>query len=92
MYRPHLVHLPCPLLGLCLKLVPLLLAIGSSAHKVPSVHDEVACDEFDEKPLKKIGSKLNDGNLFPGQIPRRFCKSDNDFFQTPSVTLYEELT
>ena len=49
MYRLHLVPLPFPLSGLCLKVLPLLLPTGSSTRKVPSVHDKLACDEFDEK-------------------------------------------
>ena len=52
MYRPHLAPLPFPLLGLCLKVVPLLLPTGSSTPKVPRVHDKVACDELDETPTK----------------------------------------
>ena len=60
-----------PLLGLCLKVVPLLLPTGSSACKVPinSVHDKAAWDEF----------KLNDGKLFRGQIPRRFSSQTLKF-------------
>ena len=50
MCHPHLVPLAFPLLNLCLKVVP-LLPTGSSARAVPSVHDKVACDEFDEKPF-----------------------------------------
>ena len=65
MYRPHLVPLPFPLLGLCLKGVPLLLPAGKTVMK-------------STENLKKIGLKLNDGNLFPGQIPRRFFKSDSE--------------
>ena len=53
MYRPHLVPLPLPILGLCLKMVPSMLPTGSSTRKVLSVNDKVACDEFDEKPNKK---------------------------------------
>ena len=33
MYRPHVVPLPFPFLGLCLKMTALLLPIGSSARK-----------------------------------------------------------
>ena len=33
-YRPHVVPLPFPLLGLCLKVVPLLLLTGSSIIRV----------------------------------------------------------
>ena len=72
MYRPHLVLLPFPLFGLCLKVVP-LLPTGSSTRKVPSVHDKAASHEIDEKP-KNIRVQLKDGNLFPDQIPRRFFK------------------
>ena len=37
MYRPHLVPLSFSLLGLCLRVVPLLLPTGSSTQKVSSV-------------------------------------------------------
>ena len=36
MYRPHVVPLPFPLLGLCLKVVPLLSPTGGFTRKVPS--------------------------------------------------------
>ena len=52
MYRSHLVPLPFHLLGLCLKVVQLLLPTGSSTREVPSVHDKVVCNEFEDKPEK----------------------------------------
>ena len=72
MYRPHLVPLLFLHLGLCLKVVPLLLPTGRSTRKVPSVHDKVACMMNSMKNKTKIRFKLNDGNLFPGYILRRF--------------------
>ena len=71
-YSPHVVPLPFSLLGLCLKVVSLLLPTGSSTRKVPSVRRVMNS----MKNLKKIGLKLDDGNLSPGQIPRRFSKLD----------------
>ena len=47
-YRPHVVPLPFPLLGLRLKVVPLLSPTGIyNTRKVRSVR--YACDEFDQK-------------------------------------------
>ena len=33
---------------------------------------------------------LNDGNLFPGQSPRRFFESDHEILRTSSMSPYEE--
>ena len=55
MYRPHLVPLPFPLLGLCLKVVPLLLLTGSLTRKVPGVRHVTNS----MKNLKQIGFKLS---------------------------------
>ena len=87
MYHPHLVPLPFPLLGLCLKVVPLLLPTGSSTRKVPSVRHVINS----MKNLKKKGFKLNDGIFFPAQIPRRFFKSDCQLLPTSSMSVYEGL-
>ena len=79
MYRPHLVPLSFPLLGLRLKGVPLLLPAGMTVTR-------------STENLKKIGFKLNEAILFPGLIPRRFSKSDSEMLQTSSMSLYEDLT
>ena len=72
-YCLNVVPLPFPLLGLCLKVVPLLSPTGIyNTRKVRSVQH--AYDEFDEKTKNSnylIWLKLNDGNLFPVRIPRR---------------------
>ena len=87
-YRPHLVPLPFPLVGLWLKVVLLLLPTGSSTRKVPSVRHVMNS----MKNLRKIGFKLNDEKLFPGQIPRRILKSECEVLRTSSMSLHEDLT
>ena len=52
MYRPHVVPLPFPLLGLCLTAVPLLLPTGSSARKTPSGRHVINS----MRTIKKYGS------------------------------------
>ena len=69
-HRLHVVPLPFPLLGICFwrwcRCCHLLVStirvryVASGMYVMNST-----------KNLKIIGFKLNDGNLFPGQIPRR---------------------
>ena len=40
----------------------------------------------------QAGSKLNDGNLFPGQSPRRFFESDRDILHTYSMSPHDDPT
>ena len=44
------------------------------------------------KNLRKIGFKLNDEKMFPGQIPRRILKSECEVLRTSSMSLHEDLT
>ena len=68
MYRPHLVSLPFPLVRWWLKVVPLLVPIGSYTRKVASVRHVM--NWMKTSFFKRF--KSNDENSFPGQIPRRF--------------------
>ena len=87
MYCPHLVPLPYPLLGLCLKVVPLLLLVALRVRYLASGMWWIRW-----KPFKNIGFKANNGNLYPGQIPRRFFKSGCEMLQTSSMSLCEDPT
>ena len=56
-YRPHVVPLPFPLLGLCLKMVPLLSPTGIyNTPKVRSVRH--VCDEFAENTKNDTGNRV----------------------------------
>ena len=63
-YRPHVVPLPFPLLGLCLKVVPLLSPTGiCNTRKVRCVRR--VCDEFDEKPKNSNRVQVKRRKFFP---------------------------
>ena len=85
--RSHLVPLPFPLLGLYLKVMPLLLPTGSSTRKVPNVHEKVTHDEFDEKPKNHtVEVKGRKKTIYsPAKVHVVFFKSDREVLNTSSV-------
>ena len=49
-------------------------------------------DGHPETPSSPGWFKLNDGNLFPGQSPRRFFELDRELLHTSSMSRHEDLT
>ena len=84
-YRPYVVPLSFPLLGLGLKAVPFLSTTGIwNTRKVRSVRH--VCDEFDEKPKNNNRIQVKRRKFVPGQIPRRVFNSGRwEMLQTSSI-------
>ena len=69
MHRPHLVPLSVPLLGLCLKVVTLLLPNGSYTRELPSVRHVMNSMETLEKTKNTVQVKRREYIIGPTSTP-----------------------